>query len=42
MSDSVILDPHKTLSMPLGLGLILVKNLKYLQKTFGTEEAYYL
>lgn len=42
LSDSVILDPHKTLHMPLGLGLILTKDVKHLYNTFSIDNAEYM
>lgn len=32
MADSVILDPHKSLFLPYGSGIVLVKNIKHLLK----------
>lgn len=39
-ADSVILDPHKTLFLPYGSGMVLVKNVNHLLETFSFEANY--
>jgi aromatic-L-amino-acid decarboxylase len=40
LSDSVVLDPHKGLFLPYGLGLVLVKNGKYLHQAHQYSASY--
>jgi aromatic-L-amino-acid decarboxylase len=40
LSDSVVLDPHKGLFLPYGLGLVLVKNKKDLQQAHKFDASY--
>ncbi len=40
-ADSVILDPHKGLFLPYGSGIVLVKNIEQMVKTFR-QEAHYM
>lgn len=39
-SDSVVLDPHKGLFLPYGLGVVLVKSKTYLKDAFRYEASY--
>lgn len=39
-SDSVIIDPHKGLFLPYGLGVVLVKNVEDLQRSFRFDAHY--
>jgi len=39
-ADSLVLDPHKTLFLPYGLGVALVKNASHLKNSFGFEANY--
>ena len=39
-ADSVILDPHKGLFMPYGIGIVLVKNIKHLAKAHSYDANY--
>jgi aromatic-L-amino-acid decarboxylase len=39
-ADSVILDPHKGLFLPYGLGMVLTKNVAHLKETFSFEANY--
>lgn len=39
-SDSVVMDPHKTLFIPYGLGIVLVKNKSALLNSFSSKAAY--
>ena len=34
MSDSLIIDPHKGLFLPYGLGVVLVRNVEDLKRSF--------
>lgn len=34
LSDSIVMDPHKGLFLPYGIGVVIVKNKKYLQDSF--------
>ncbi|WP_147676302.1 pyridoxal phosphate-dependent decarboxylase family protein [Algibacter pacificus] len=40
LADSVIMDPHKGLFMPYGLGIVLVKNIKYLAEAHSYDANY--
>ncbi|MCC6824325.1 MAG: aminotransferase class V-fold PLP-dependent enzyme [Acidobacteria bacterium] len=40
LSDSVIMDPHKGLFMPYGLGVVLVRNVDDLKRSFGYNANY--
>lgn len=40
MADSVILDPHKSLFLPYGTGMVLVKEVKYLLEANSYEAGY--
>ena len=40
LADSIILDPHKGLFMPYGLGIVLVKNIKYLAEAHSYNANY--
>jgi aromatic-L-amino-acid decarboxylase len=40
MSDSVIIDPHKGLFLPYGLGVVLVKNVDDLKRSFRFDAHY--
>ncbi|MBS1558436.1 MAG: aminotransferase class I/II-fold pyridoxal phosphate-dependent enzyme [Bacteroidetes bacterium] len=42
MADSVILDPHKSLFLPYGTGMVLVKEVKYLREANSYEAGYML
>lgn len=42
LSDSVIMDPHKGLFLPYGLGVVLVKDQEGLKESFYHEKASYL
>ena len=39
LSDSVIIDPHKGLFLPYGLGVVLVKNVDDLKRSFRFDAA---
>jgi aromatic-L-amino-acid decarboxylase len=39
-SDSVIIDPHKGLFLPYGLGVVLVKNVEDLKRSFSFDAHY--
>jgi aromatic-L-amino-acid decarboxylase len=39
-SDSLIIDPHKGLFLPYGLGVVLVKNVEYLKRSFSFNANY--
>jgi glutamate/tyrosine decarboxylase-like PLP-dependent enzyme len=38
-SDSIVLDPHKSLFMPYGCGAVLVRESKYLKAAFSADSA---
>ncbi|HKI77440.1 MAG TPA: aminotransferase class V-fold PLP-dependent enzyme [Ignavibacteriaceae bacterium] len=40
LSDSVVIDPHKGLFVPYGLGVVLVKNVKHLAKSHYYQANY--
>ena len=40
-SDSIVLDPHKSLFLPYGSGVILIKNGTQMKKTFSDTAAYF-
>lgn len=40
MADSLVIDPHKGLFLPYGLGVILVRDVKHLQKTHYYQAQY--
>lgn len=40
LADSVIIDPHKGLFLPYGLGVVLVKNVDHLKKAFAFNASY--
>jgi len=40
MADSLVIDPHKGLFLPYGLGVILVKDVKHLQKSHYYQAQY--
>ncbi len=40
LGDSVVIDPHKGLFLPYGLGVVLVKNVEDLQRSFSFEANY--
>lgn len=40
LSDSVVMDPHKGLFLPYGLGVVLVKNMKDLNKAHSYQANY--
>lgn len=39
-ADSLIIDPHKGLFLPYGLGVVLVKNVRDLQRSYGFDAHY--
>lgn len=39
-AESVTIDPHKWLAMPFAAGVVLTRNPKMLEKTFGTQTPY--
>ncbi len=39
-ADSIVLDPHKSLFLPYGLGVILVKDAQFLQSAFSYQANY--
>ncbi len=39
-ADSVIMDPHKGLFLPYGLGVVLVKNVEHLKRAFAFNASY--
>ena len=39
-ADSITFDPHKLLSVPMGAGMFLVRNRKWLSNTFGLQTDY--
>jgi len=41
LSDSIVMDPHKGLFLPYGLGVLLVKERKHLQYTHRYSAAYF-
>lgn len=40
LSDSLVLDPHKSLFLPYGLGVVLIKNGNALKNTFSQSASY--
>jgi glutamate/tyrosine decarboxylase-like PLP-dependent enzyme len=40
LGDSIVLDPHKSLFQPYGLGIVLVKNASLLRKSVVNQAAY--
>ena len=40
-ADSIVLDPHKSLFLPYGSGVILIKNGADMKKTFSDTAAYF-
>jgi len=40
LADSLIIDPHKGLFLPYGLGVVLVKNVEYLQRAYSFHANY--
>ena len=40
LSDSLIIDPHKGLFLPYGLGVVLVRNVEYMKRSFRFEANY--
>jgi glutamate/tyrosine decarboxylase-like PLP-dependent enzyme len=40
LSDSLIIDPHKGLFLPYGLGVVLVKNVEFLKRSFRFDAHY--
>jgi|TARA_B110000503_G_scaffold63787_1_gene100618 aromatic-L-amino-acid/L-tryptophan decarboxylase len=40
-ADSIVLDPHKSLFLPYGSGVILIKNGAHMKKTFSDTAAYF-
>ncbi|MBX7060547.1 MAG: hypothetical protein K1X52_02730 [Pyrinomonadaceae bacterium] len=40
MADSLIIDPHKGLFLPYGLGVVLVKNVEHLQGSYSFQANY--
>ena len=40
LADSLIIDPHKGLFLPYGLGVVLVKNVEHLKKAYSFNAAY--
>ncbi|HTH51567.1 MAG TPA: pyridoxal-dependent decarboxylase, partial [Pyrinomonadaceae bacterium] len=40
LGDSVVIDPHKGLFLPYGLGVVLVKNVEDLKRSFSFEANY--
>lgn len=40
MADSLIIDPHKGLFLPYGLGVVLVKNVEDLKRSFSFNASY--
>jgi glutamate/tyrosine decarboxylase-like PLP-dependent enzyme len=40
LSDSLIIDPHKGLFLPYGLGVVLVRNVEYLKRAFSFNANY--
>lgn len=40
LADSIVLDPHKSLFLPYGMGIVLVKNVQLLQASFSYEANY--
>jgi glutamate/tyrosine decarboxylase-like PLP-dependent enzyme len=40
LSDSLIIDPHKGLFLPYGLGVVLVRDVKYLKRSFRFDAHY--
>lgn len=39
-SDSIVMDPHKTLFLPYGSGVVLVRNREHLLRAFTADAAY--
>ncbi len=40
LADSLIIDPHKGLFLPYGLGVVLVKNVEHLKKAYAFQASY--
>lgn len=40
LADSIVMDPHKGLFLPYGLGIVLVKEVAYMRKAFAYEASY--
>jgi len=40
LADSLIIDPHKGLFLPYGLGVVLVKNVGHLKRAFSFQASY--
>ena len=40
LADSVVIDPHKGLFLPYGLGVVLVRNVEDLKRSFSFEANY--
>lgn len=40
LSDSLIIDPHKSLFLPYGLGVVLVRNVEHLKRSFRFDAHY--
>ncbi|MGB7203327.1 MAG: aminotransferase class V-fold PLP-dependent enzyme [Pyrinomonadaceae bacterium] len=40
LADSLIIDPHKGLFLPYGLGVVLVKNVEYLKRAYSFQASY--
>lgn len=40
LADSLIIDPHKGLFLPYGLGVVLVRNVEDLKRSYGFEAPY--
>ncbi|MEO7658575.1 MAG: pyridoxal-dependent decarboxylase [Pyrinomonadaceae bacterium] len=40
MADSLIIDPHKGLFLPYGLGVVLVKNVEHLKRSYSFQASY--
>ena len=40
MADSLIIDPHKGLFLPYGLGVVLVKNVEHLKRAYSFQASY--
>lgn len=40
LADSLIIDPHKGLFLPYGLGIVLVKNVEHLKRAYAFEASY--
>ncbi len=40
LADSLIIDPHKGLFLPYGLGVVLVKNVEHLKRAYAFQASY--